>query len=74
MVRHCMENASKRPNPACNAIDCRGGRNAFKATIKMACRIITSNCYSLDTLTLIVFEPLGNTIRQTHLPCLLVQV
>lgn len=26
----------------------------------MACRIITSNCCSLDTLTLILFKPLGN--------------
>lgn len=26
----------------------------------MACNIITSNCRSLDTLTLILFKPLGN--------------
>ena len=26
----------------------------------MACSIITSNCCSLDTLTLILFKPLGN--------------
>lgn len=28
--------------------------------MKMACNIITSNCRSLDTLTLILFKPLGN--------------
>lgn len=38
----------------------REGRNAFKAPMKMACNIITSNCCSLDTLTLILFKPLGN--------------
>lgn len=26
----------------------------------MACSIITSNCFSLDTLTLILFKPLEN--------------
>lgn len=40
----------------------------------MACRIITSNCYLLDTLTLILLKALGNTKRETHLPHLLVQV
>ena len=32
----------------------------------MACNIITSNCRSLDTLTLILFKPLGNKCFKSH--------
>lgn len=45
----------------------KDGRNAVKAPMKMACSIITSNCCSLDTLTLILFKPLGNKcFKSTH--------
>lgn len=46
----------------------------LKSRLKMAWSIITSNCYSLDTLTLILFKALGHKIGQKRSSRLLEQV